>query len=369
MKRIVLYCAYMIVLISCGGKNHQINDLISFEEFTEKSFSDLPHEVLMGIKFIPINSDSLKYIFSSPSKILMKNDKVYINDFRSRKLFVYALDGSPRFLLSKFGRTNGEYLQITDFDVDGNGNIWIIDGQSDKVIGFTSNGIHISSTDLPFQADYIKCLNNGQFMFSIAEWETGRYRNSHLIITDSNINEVMRCVKKEEERDANYKLVPSAGIHSVEGKVFFHKPISDLVYSINIDDFSEHKCKFDFAGKTVPMNARIDTERYINEFPQYNTLAGSVYFDKDLIVGGIMTDNQIMSFIIDRQNNVRFVQDDQYMSMVFFGISDGYLVYMFRPGSEIYPPNIPDKIKSHIMSNNGYTLALLPLDLISTHLN
>lgn len=363
MRKIILIFTCAIICICCGNSISQTDNIVKFDNIVEQSFSELPKSVLMGINFIPISTDSMDYVFTTPNKVIVNGEKIYVNDFMSRKLFVYSYDGTPISVLHKTGRGTGEYLQITDFDVASNGDIWIVDGQADKVMRYSSDGDFVSDCNLPFQADYIKCLDNDLLMFSVAEWETGKYKGCHLIVTDENLNVKKELVAKTENRDRNFRLVPCAGLQSENGTLCFHKPISDNVHCIDLDNYSEEIYCFDFGSRKVPEQARIDTEPYMEDFQQYTTLSTSVYIDDDIIAGGLIDNMQMLSFIIDRNDNIKYIQNEPFSCLMFLGISNGNMIYMYKPGSSDFPPYMPDAVKEHI-KNDGYVVAVLPLEKV-----
>ena len=77
---------------------------------------------------------SKDYIFSEIDKIVCHQDRFYILDWIHRKIVIYDSGGAPVGCLSRRGRGPGEYLQITDFDVDGDGSVWVVDGQQDMLL-------------------------------------------------------------------------------------------------------------------------------------------------------------------------------------------------------------------------------------------
>lgn len=362
MSRITFFCVIVTILISCSNKT-ELEHIIGFDDMLKTDLSELPDKVLKGITYVPICTDSLQYVFSVPDKIVLKGNIIYVNDFMSRKLFSYSMDGMPLSVLNKTGRGNNEYLQITDFDVDSGGDIWIIDGKADQMKRYRNDGSFVHGMKLPFQADYIKCLDNDLLMFSVAEWETGKYKGCHLIVTDENLNVKKELVAKTENRDQNFRFVPCAGLQSENGTLCFHKPISDNVHCIDLDNYSEEIYCFDFGSRKVPEQARIDTEPYMEDFQQYTTLSTSVYIDDDIIAGGLIDNMQMLSFIIDRNDNIKYIQDEPFSCLMFLGISNGNMIYMYKPGSSDFPPYMPDAVKEHI-KNDGYVVAVLPLEKI-----
>lgn len=357
-------CSYIITVllsVACSQSYRDATEEISFYEFSEKTFHELPENVFDAISYTPVSSDSIQYLFSSPDKIVVADDKMYVNDWASRKLFTYSQGGAPISVLYKKGRAAGEYLQISDFDVDRNGDVWVVDGQTDYLMHYTAQGTFVDSKKLPFEADHIKCLDDGRFLFAIAQYDESKYKDSQLVKTDSDLNVDRLFAKRLSQRDPNYEFIPSYGLHSYGDHVFFHKPICDDVYCINQQDMTERIYHFNFGKKAVPDEARKDTEPYIDEFESYTALGSAVYVDDNLAIGGVVEGMQMKSFIIDRKNNVKYVQSDVFSSMLMLGMSDGYIIFLLMPdaadGLHFLPSRITERIK-----NDDIVIARLPLD-------
>ena len=367
MKRISVFILFLVACLGCNRNANKDYEVISFENIQTKSFNDLPNEILKGIEYIPFSSDSLKYTFSMPQKILINNERVFINDYSSRNLYSYKFSGTPEFVLNKRGRAKDEYLQITDFDIDATGGIWILDGQADKIVHYTKDGECLFTSKLPFQADHIKILGNDRLMFTLAEWDNSKFSDYHILVTDRNLNIEYSLIRKTESRDPNFQLVSSSGLHNVNDKIYFHKPISDFVYSIDISDFNNQMYYFEFGDSKVPEEARVNTEDYIDSFDKYSTLSSSIFITEKIVAGGILDKMHFSSFIVDRVNNIKYIQNDDFSDMMFFGISGSMIMYMLRPDSSVYPLYIPETIKTHL-DDGGMVMAIVSLDLIEKSL-
>lgn len=95
---------------------------------------------------------------------------MYVLDKRQKKIVVFDDQGVGLLVLHKVGQGPEEYLQITDFDVDNNGQIYIVDGAGDKLIVYDQHGNFVSATKFPFEADIIHCLDNGNFLLGLSAW-------------------------------------------------------------------------------------------------------------------------------------------------------------------------------------------------------
>jgi len=83
--------------------------------------SMMPETLLPAPQYVVLDTEDETYAFSSIDKLVCKNGLFYIMDFRARKISVFDGGGKGVFAFSKNGRGPGEYLQVSDFDIDENG--------------------------------------------------------------------------------------------------------------------------------------------------------------------------------------------------------------------------------------------------------
>ena len=76
---------------------------------------------------------------------------------------------------------------------------------------------------------------------------------------------------------------------------------------------------------------------------------------------------QLSSFIVDREDNIKYIQEHEFSDMMFFGISGSKLIYLLRPDASIFPKEMPENIKDHI-ANDGMVMAILSLELLEKSL-
>lgn len=359
-KRLLFPCLVTLLVSACSQYNADI-EYIRWADYQEKDLATVFEANCDDIKYISIIEGEQEFMFASPDRIKIKNQNIYINDWQNRKLLTFSINGEPISVLNRRGRSDSEYLQISDFDIDDNEDIWVLDGQADCIKHYNKDGEFIKTYSIPFQASAIKCLPNGRLMFTIAQWDKSNYKSNQLILTDSNLNVLEVFAKRRAKRDPNFEIVPSYGLHLYDNNVFYHQPISDDVHCIDANNLSEQVYKFDFGIHTVPKEARIYTEPHIDDFSSYITLAVASYIDDNIIVGGLFDKMQLKSFFINRDAKIRYLQNDSMSSMIMVGISSGYVIYILMPDASEDLTFIPDDIKSSINSGQ-WVMALLPLD-------
>ena len=287
-----------------------------------------PDLLLPGrIKRVVLDSGGSKdYIFSEIDKIVCHQDRFYILDWIHRKIVIYDSDGGPVGCLSRRGRGPGEYLQITDFDVDADGSVWVVDGQQDMLLHYSPEGECVESRDFPFEVEFIKVLKDGRFLFSLAPWDSSKYGGKRLIVTDRELNVEKSMLEYGEFIDPNYAF-PSVGFPATDSTIYYHRPIDDCVYALTYSGDIVKKYVFDFGQRRVPGKARKDIGKYRSDFGGYTMLVKSVSVGDDFIIGSVLEGKEIKDFIIDRVAGAANILTEQTSGMYMVGITEGYAIY------------------------------------------
>lgn len=191
MKKSPLLLVSTIVFLFCSCANQDEDipaETIAIKEMRQKSFGELPEAFFKSLEYTILHTEDEKYMFANADKILFSNGIYYISDWSNHKLVAFTESGAPYLSIMKRGRGPGEYLQITDFDIDEDGSIWILDGQSDHILKYGINGKFESSIEPAFQLDFIKCGNDGLMFCGLAPWDDSKYGGKQVLVTDMYLN-------------------------------------------------------------------------------------------------------------------------------------------------------------------------------------
>ncbi|SUJ04550.1 Uncharacterised protein [Sphingobacterium spiritivorum] len=148
--KIILPCAIFIIFTACNTKHSREIDTqnaIDTIVFNNKSVraDSLP---ISNYTFLPLQTTE-ESLFAIISKLIHKNGKFYILDAHvTSALFIFSDKGEFLYKIDNKGRGFGQYITLNDFDVDEQGNVYISDMQSRKIIKF-SNGVPQNEIQLP----------------------------------------------------------------------------------------------------------------------------------------------------------------------------------------------------------------------------
>ena len=307
---------FLPVLAMCiAGCSRDIDtadsETIPFSKMPVKGYDDIPAGLLSQTKYIILKPQSQKDMFKGIDKIVYSSGKLYILDWLSRKIVVLDETGNPVYVLAKSGRGPGEYLQITDFDVDDSGNILVIDGRKDQILKYSPDMKVITSRKLPYEVDFIQFCSPATLHLGLSPWDMSRYKDRCVVTVDTSLAVIKPGPVKDRLVDPDYSF-PSTGFTDAGGSVLYHRPVNDNVYRLSPSGDIENIYTFDFGNKAVPDRMKTDIERYRDEFDRYNTLVKSVYVDSTVVVGSLLQGRTIRDFIIDRMGGKIYMQDSPY---------------------------------------------------------
>jgi hypothetical protein len=102
--------------------------------------------IFRDIKTIPLETKSACLV-SYINKVMFYEDKIFILDDK-QKLLVFNINGKFLYQIGKIGRGPGENTQQKDFDIDKNGNIYLLDYQ--RIQKYNINGAFLKSYPFHF---------------------------------------------------------------------------------------------------------------------------------------------------------------------------------------------------------------------------
>jgi len=133
MRNIIPYHLLSLLLIifySCAGSGKkadnvaEIDNIIDIESAIGTGKIHNASEFIESLRYIPLETTKAS-IMKNISKVIVKNDKIYIADF-GYVINIFDMEGRHLNTFDRVGRGPGEYNQLGDFDVGDNGHIYVI---------------------------------------------------------------------------------------------------------------------------------------------------------------------------------------------------------------------------------------------------
>ena len=234
MKRTILFSTFsLLILSSCTNFHFNIPDY---------SFDDVPIIIDMDsvitdtlkfnrIRYIPLETTD-ECLIGAASKTMIKNDKIYVCDYsRANALFVFDMTGKFLFKIARMGQGPGEYIRITDFDIQTNDDIYLYDGGSGrKILVFDSKGTHLMNIQMNYRCKSF-CLIDNKIYWS----KPSDYRNFACLVAydmDNKKTEILLDEKYVYDSKID-DFHPFDFYHSPDTVIFYAPKFSKIIYTID----------------------------------------------------------------------------------------------------------------------------------------
>ena len=257
MKKKIILSFLVGMLSACSYYEKKVESIVSpnckistVKISIDEAYYDSVASRISDTTFLILDEDD-NTMFSCIDKIMAYRDKFYVLDKNeSRTVVSFEKDGSPGHRYGRVGQGPGEYVFPWDMDVDETG-VYVLDTNSKKVIHYSEEGTFLGERSLPFFADALKRLKNGNFIFNITP--DGKQLPA-LVVTDSLMNPVGRSNSYPE----GYVGGCSTGyiFRNNGSEVAFYRSPSDTLIMLDENGKTDAFVVFDFLGKAIPEEAK-----------------------------------------------------------------------------------------------------------------
>lgn len=359
MNRVKIFFIFCYLLtVGCASSNqYGDSEVIVFDCHEHAAFSSIPAIFSEGHFLIPDDRGDKAMMYSEPEQIVYRNGKLYISDWINGKIVIYNDNGTPELCLCRKGRGPQEYLRISHFDIDKTGNLWVLDGQRDRLVQYAPDGSFQCAFDLDYEVNGIKCLDNGNFLFGLAPWDNSRYKNKKILLLDKDMKVISSCIDSGRNSDPNFEF-QNQGFVSTEDGIFYHTPVDDYIHYLTSDGMLEKSYFVDFGSYMFPNEVRKDIESHHDEIGNYRALVNTVYIDENRFIGSFLDKGRFRDFIIDRQADILYLQDEPYESLHLAGICGEFAVYYIPAGYSGEISYMPEIVKAEYDSGKDVFLIL-----------
>jgi len=359
MKKILFIITTVCLLcISCNPKKESSKININTEKIDFGSFeiikNTFPESIIKNKKYIPLDNSNDDILFSEIDKIKIADSSIYILDEKLRKLIVFDSSGVGKGKVGRMGQGPEEYIRITDFDVNNAGDIYFIDGTSDKLFVFDKNLHFVSVQKMHFEADIIHCLPNNKLLFGLSSWNKGENENKKIAITNVKLETEESFLQYDEYKDDNY-WISNYFFIDVENSILYNKPIDNFVYQFSETGALEKAYYFDFGKKNVPDEDKKDIDGNSEKYKYYCCLKNFTIINNEYILGTLRDELKTKTFIIDRKNKKLYISKEIAAGDIsnISGFFNNQLISFLYPGKDnVLSMDLPDNIKKHIEGEN-----------------
>ncbi len=201
-------------------------------------FNDIGNlsEFLEITELIPLETNK-KCLINRIDKVVVFGSKIFVFDKNSQRILLFNRDGTFISQIGMPGKGPGEYLEISDFEIDRVRNlVYVLDFQ--RVHTFSINGEFQRTTKTEFMAQNISVLNNNEVVFN------GAGRDDRIFITDSTF----KINQSFFPYTLAHRIAPNFSFSKFNENTIFHLPNCDTLYTFR-DQQPYPFLYIDFNGK------------------------------------------------------------------------------------------------------------------------
>lgn len=206
------------------------------------------------VEYIPLSTTG-ESIIGQINRMLYEDDKFYLFDFMvTRSVFVFDKSGNFLYKINNTGGGPGQYISLSDFEVDTNGNIFVFDaGGTRKIIKYTNNGNNFELIQPKKSFMEFKFINNDKFVVYLPFSEVG-IEDCYGII-DIRRDTYKSLIEKRIEIDDDQNFFELSHIFRSNQTVYISPRYSNQIYKITDDKFS---LEFEFEKELMPDESFIE---------------------------------------------------------------------------------------------------------------
>ncbi|MCQ4875339.1 MULTISPECIES: 6-bladed beta-propeller [Odoribacteraceae] len=219
------------------------------------------------LKLIPLETSS-KSLIGEVDKIMIQDSFVYLLDVnKAKSLLVFNLN-SGKFLrkIGNYGKSNSEYIEPTDFTVDGN-HVIILDNRSTKLLIFDIEGNFKEVSRLQFALQTIERTGVDSVFIGIAG--DNRHIDAIHKYKILKFNTHGNILSKHLKMDYSINFCELNNLKYELGRFWYHAPFSNNI--VFLDGLvTEVKYKFQFSKVGIPDDfVKRCNENYENFIEKY----------------------------------------------------------------------------------------------------
>jgi len=241
------------LLTSCKPEKQGEENKTIFIPLTDAKIISV-HDIFEEVKYIPLETNDFSLLTSitdlSFSKLIFKNGYIYTQHLNS-PLFVFDENGSWIRTIDRKGQGPEEYTSLSNFDVNNNKEIVVLDRRSGKILFYSWEGRFLARVNyriehqLPNQLYY---LNDSLL---IAHSPSHRFEGYKFHILHRNTLDFINSYFPAYLRQVGGSV--SDCFVEYQGKVIFYEPQNPHIYELT-SDTAMLRYTIEVGGKTPPEN-------------------------------------------------------------------------------------------------------------------
>lgn len=281
----------------------QVLDLSLTGNIASLSLSEISQET----DLIPLQTND-SILLGQIVRIVQSGDFIYVGD--KDKIVVFDATGKYVNRLCRQGQGPDEYLNITDFQVEKNGSVWIMSPNNRSLYHYHLDGRLLKKHQLPFWGTHLLLNHDATQMLVYVGNEKSDQNNDRLKRIDLSSGQIVENYFPIDTRKSVYLHVMSDHSftsNSSDKPSYFYEIFNDTVYGLSAGQPPVPKYYVNFDGKNIPQS--IFDKSYTDIMDFFTTLHKTRYaYGINLFMS--KDDKFLISFIYDKKITMAWVDGE-----------------------------------------------------------
>ncbi len=311
MKKKLVLISILFILISCESDRFNKSKNLIDIHFDEIPIYKKDTSVVKKIRYIPLETDK-DVLITQIDKILFVNEHFYILDSPQKTIFIFDNKGSFINRIHRIGKGPGEYVKITDFDIDKNNCIYVYDNISSKILKYGQDLQSLEKISLKYRFEEFAIIGNSLLLRNVYDHGNITLRIARYNLATMKLEPLIDV--DEYPDDFNLTRFSKYSFFRSARHIYFNARFTPRIYTLGQDSILEH---------IIDINGTFPTEEFLS------------YLSKDYRLAYRQN-----TYIIDIRN---IYENSSVISMnILKGLI--YTLLISKDGSkEILLPGIQDK--------------------------
>lgn len=229
-------------------------------------------EIASSVKCIPLAmQDSI--VMDELTQVIVKDSFIYAADRAS--LYKFSLTGELMSVVNHRGSSPTEYINISDFQVDENGNVWVLSRNNKALFNYSWDGNLHKKISLDTWFERFSIINGEKMLLYAGNEKSNEYRHT-LYILDLQKEKIVNRYLEIDDNKSVYLHVKSPNHFSYSGDSrFFYQMFNDTIYTLNKGGVPTPEYLLSFADKNIPSS--FYEQKYGNIMDFFQNLLGKGY--------------------------------------------------------------------------------------------
>ena len=196
--------------------------------------TDLQKVEIKDVQYIPLETTDQSLI-GETNKVLYRNGLFYVMDTsKSKTIFTFDDKGNFRSSIAKSGNGPGEYVELTDMDVDAAGNVYVADNANKRLIKYikgNSKQFEIIPVGVHFLG--FACLQDTKFILSDVFGQKGQRQKLALLdATDGSLKTLLAVTTNDIDEMSILRMSPYPLYRSADA-LYYNERFMPMIYTFN----------------------------------------------------------------------------------------------------------------------------------------